>query len=187
MEELPEINDEFVKDVSEFDTMDELKADVKSNLEKSKAARAESLMKNSVLEKVYEANDIDVPDVMVESEIDNMMTEFDQQLRSQGLELTSYFQYLNVEPKDFREQLREDAFKKVKTRMIVTAVADQEKLEASEDEITQEFENMAKQYGLEADKIREMIGVQNIGMIAGYIKIRKAVELMYDSAVKKEA
>ena len=187
VEELPEINDEFVKDVSEFDTMDELKADVKSNLEKSKAARAESLMKNSVLEKVYEANDIDVPDVMVESEIDNMMTEFDQQLRSQGLELTSYFQYLNVEPKDFREQLREDAFKKVKTRMIVTAVADQEKLEASEDEITQEFENMAKQYGLEADKIREMIGVQNIGMIAGDIKIRKAVELMYDSAVKKEA
>ena len=71
--------------------------------------------------------------------------------------------------------------------MIVTAVADQEKLEASEDEITQEFENMAKQYGLEADKIREMIGVQNIGMIAGDIKIRKAVELMYDSAVKKEA
>ena len=187
VEELPEINDEFVKDVSEFDTMDELKADVKSNLEKSKAARAESLMKNSVLEKVYEANDIDVPDVMVESEIDNMMTEFDQQLRSQGLELTSYFQYLNVEPKDFREQLRKDAFKKVKTRMIVTAVADQEKLEASEDEITQEFENMAKQYGLEADKIREMIGVQNIGMIAGDIKIRKAVELMYDSAVKKEA
>lgn len=184
-EELPEINDDFVKDVSEFDTMDELKADVKSNLEKSKAARAETVMKNSVIEKVFEANDIDVPDVMVESEIDNMMTEFDQQLRSQGLELESYFKYLGKEPKEFREELKEEAFKKVKTRMIVSAVAEQENFEASEEDITAEIEKMAKQYGLEADQIREMIGTQNISMIAGDIKIRKAIDFMYDNAVKK--
>ena len=184
-EEMPEINDEFVKDVSEFDTLDELKADVRSNLEKSKAARAEAQMKNSVIEKVYEANDIDVPDVMVESEIDNMVAEFEQSLSSQGMELNSYLEYFGKDANGFREELKEEAFKKTKTRMIVSAVAEQEKLEASEEDITAEFENMAKQYGLEADKIREMIGVQNIGMIAGDIRMRKAVDFMYDNAVKK--
>lgn len=184
-EEMPEINDDFVKDVSEFDTLDELKADVRSNLEKSKAARAEAQMKNSVIEKVYEANDIDVPDVMVESEIDNMVAEFEQSLSSQGMELNSYLEYFGKDANGFREELKEEAFKKTKTRMIVSAVAEQEKLEASEEDITAEFENMAKQYGLEADKIREMIGVQNIGMIAGDIRMRKAVDFMYDNAVKK--
>lgn len=184
-EELPEINDDFVKDVSEFDTLDELKADVKSNLEKSKAARAEAQMKNSVIEKVYEANDIDVPDVMVESEVDNMMAEFEQSLGGQGMELKSYLEYFGKDEAEFRNDLREEALKKVKTRMIVSAVAKQEKLEASEDEISAEFETMAKQYGLEADKIREMIGVQNIGMIASDIRMRKAVDFMYDNAVKK--
>ena len=184
-EEIPEINDEFVKDISEFDTLDEFKADIKEELAKTKAARAENAMKNSVLAKVFEANDIDVPDVMVESEIDNMMSEFDQQLRSQGLDLNTYMQYLGKEPKDFRDELKEEAHKKVKTRMIVTAVADQEKFEVTDEEIDQELENIAKQYGFEADKMKETLGVQNLGMIAGDIKVRKAVDLMYDSAVKK--
>ena len=184
-QEIPEINDEFVKDVSEFDTLDEYKADIRTNLEKAAVVKAENNMKNSVIEKVFEANDIDVPDVMVESEIDNMMSEFDQQLRGQGMDINSYFQYLGKEPKDFRDELKDDAFKKVKTRMIVSAVAEQEALEATDEDITAEIENMAKQYGLEADKIREMIGAQNIGMIAGDIKMRKAVDFMYDNAVKK--
>ena len=184
-EEIPEINDEFVKDISEFDTLDEFKADIKEELAKTKAARAENAMKNSVLAKVFEANDIDVPDVMVESEIDNMMSEFDQQLRSQGLDLNTYMQYLGKEPKDFRDELKEEAHKKVKTRMIVTAVADQEKFEVTDEGIDQELENIAKQYGFEADKMKETLGVQNLGMIAGDIKVRKAVDLMYDSAVKK--
>ena len=141
-EEIPEINDEFVKDISEFDTLDEFKADIKEELAKTKAARAENAMKNSVLAKVFEANDIDVPDVMVESEIDNMMSEFDQQLRSQGLDLNTYMQYLGKEPKDFRDELKEEAHKKVKTRMIVTAVADQEKFEVTDEEIDQELENI---------------------------------------------
>lgn len=184
-EELPEINDEFVKDISEFDTLDELKENTRTNLEKSKAARAEATMKNSVIEKVYEANDIEIPDVMVESEVDNMIAEFDQSLKSQGMELSAYLEYFGKDSKAFREELKEEAYKKVKTRMLVGAVADQEKLDASEEEIAAEFENMAKQYGLEADKIREMIGVQNMGMIAGDIRMRKAVEFMYDNAVKK--
>ncbi len=186
-EEVPEINDEFVKDVSEFDTLDEYKADIKAELEKSKAARAENAMKNKVIEKVFEANDIDVPDVMVESEIDNMMSEFDQQLRSQGLDLNTYMQYLGKDPKEMRDELKDEAFKKTKTRMIVTAVAQQEDFQVTPEEVNAELENMAKQYGLEADKLREMIGEENLSMIEGDIKVRKAVDMMYDSAVKKQA
>ncbi len=184
-EEVPEINDEFVKDVSEFDTLDEYKADIRKELEKSKAVRAENSMKNKVIEKVFEANDIDVPDVMVESEIDNMLSEFDQQLRSQGLDLNTYMQYLGKDPKEMKDELKEEAFKKTKTRMIVSAVADQEDFQVTEEEVNAELENMAKQYGLEVDKLREIIGEANLGMIEGDIKVRKAVDMMYDSAVKK--
>ena len=109
-----------MKDVSEFDTLDEYKADIRKEREKSKASRAENAMKNKVIEKVFEANDIDVPDVMVESEIDNMISEFDQQLRSQGLDLNTYMQYLGKDPKEMRDELKDEAFKKTKTRMIVS-------------------------------------------------------------------
>ncbi len=184
-QEIPEINDEFVKDVSEFDTLDEYKADLREQLEKAAAVKAENKMKNNVIEAVFNANDIDVPEVMVESEIDNMMSEFDQQLRGQGMDLQSYFKYVGADPADFRKELRDDAFKKTKTRMLVTAVAEQEDFEVTDEEISAELEKMAKQYGLEVDKLREMIGVENVGVIAGDIKIRKAVEFMYDNAVKK--
>ena len=183
-EEVPEINDEFVKDVSEFDTLDEYKADIRKELEKSKASRAENAMKNKVIEKVFEANDIDVPDVMVESEIDNMISEFDQ-LRSQGLDLNTYMQYLGKDPKEMRDELKDEAFKKTKTRMIVSAVAEQEDFQVTEEEVNAELERMAKQYGLEVDKLREIIGEANLSMIEGDIKVRKAVDMMYDSAVKK--
>ena len=184
-EELPEIDDDFVKDISDFDTLDEFKADLRSNLEKSAAAKAESQMKNSVIEKVFEANEIDIPDVMVESEIDSMMSEFDQQLRGQGMDLDTYSQYVGKTAEDFRKEVKEDAYKRVKTRMLISKIAEQENFEVSNDEINTELENMAKQYGLEADKLREMIGAENVGMIAGDIKIRKAVEFIYDNAVKK--
>lgn len=184
-QEIPEIDDDFAKDVSEFDTLEELKASKKEELAKSKAAQAENSMKNSVIEKVFEANEIDVPEVMVQSEIDSMINEFDQQLRAQGMDLQSYFQYLGQDQGTFREQLREDAFKRTKTRMIVSKIADQEDFEVTEDEVKEELENMAKMYGLEAEKLTEMIGAENLGAMKGDIKIRKAIDFMFDNAVIK--
>ena len=184
-EELPELNDDFAKDVSECDTLEELKKETEENLKKAAAARAESRMKNSILEKVFNANDIDVPDVMVEDEITNMMNEFDQQLRSQGMNLEQYFQYLGKEPAEFREELKEEAFRKVKTRMLVSAVADVENIQATEEDLDKEFELMAIQYRLDADKIREMMGTANIGYIEKDIRIRKALDFMYDQAIIK--
>ena len=184
-QELPEINDEFVKDVSEFDTMDELKEDTRRKLEEMKQKRAEDTMKNSVIEAVYEANEIDVPDPMVEQELDNMIREFDQQLRAQGMDINTYFQYIGKDPSEFRTEMKDEAFKKTKTRMIVSWIAEHEDFEVSDEEVSTEIENMAAQYGLEKDKLVEMLGEDNLGMIKGDLKVRKAVDYMYDNAVKK--
>ncbi|MDO4869960.1 MAG: trigger factor [Bacillota bacterium] len=183
--EKPEIDDDFVKDVSEFDTLDELKASKREELEKAAAVRAENSMKNSVIEKVFEANDIEVPDVMVQQEVESMMNEYDQQLRAQGMDLQTYIKYMGQDPAEFAESLKDEAFKKTKTRMIVSKIADQEDFEVTEEEVKTELENMAKQYGLDVEKLTEIIGADNIGAIEGDIKIRKAVDLMYETAVKK--
>ncbi|MBQ8151281.1 MAG: trigger factor [Firmicutes bacterium] len=186
-EEVPEIDDEFVKDISEFDTLDELKADERAKLEKQNAQTAEQTMKNSALEKVYEANDIDVPEVMINTEIDNMISEFDQQLRAQGMDMESYFKYLGQDADEFRESMKEDAEKRVRTRMIVRAIADQEDFQATEEEVDAELESMAQQYELEASSLKEMLGEENIRMITGDIRIKKAIDFIYDNAVVKEA
>ncbi len=184
-EELPEINDEFVKDVSEFDTLDELRADTRKKLEEDAEARDENKMKDDILKNIYESNDIDVPEVMVESEIDNMMSGYDQQLRSQGMDMETYFKYMGTEPKEFRDNLREEALKSVKTKMIINAIADQEKFEATDADVNAEIEDMAKKYGLEADKVKEMIGAENVNIIARDIRLKKAIDFIYDNAVKK--
>ena len=183
--EVPAIDDDFVKDVSEFDTLDELKASKREDLQKAAEARAEEQMKNSVIEKIFEANDIDVPDVMVEEEIDSSLQQFDQQLRVQGMDLNTYVQYMGEDMNKFRESIREDAFKKTKTRMLVAKIVDQEGFEVSDDEIHEYLEDMAKQYGMEVDKLVEAIGPQNVATLGGDIKMRKAVDFVYENAVIK--
>src|SRR5665648_990298 len=182
-EELPELNDEFAKDVSEHDTIQDLKAETKLNLEKAAEARALSKMKNDVIEKVFNANEVEIPKIMVEEEIDSMMEEFKQQLSHQGLNIEQYFEYLKKDAASFREDLREEASKKVKTRMLVAAVAKAEALEVTKEEIDKELELMAIQYKLDVDKIREMLGAENFSFLEKDIKIRKAVDFMYENAV----
>jgi trigger factor len=181
--EKPELNDEFAKDVSEFDTLEDLKKDSREKLEKAAESKAEYETKNAVLEKVYEANDIDIPEVMVEDQIDEMMQEFDQQLRYQGLDLQKYFEYLQKEPKEFREELRADAYKKVKTRLIVEAVANAEKLEATDEEVEAELKAMADQYKMEVEKLKEAMKAENYTFVAKDIKMRKAVDFMFENAI----
>ena len=185
--EVPEIDDDFVKDVSEFDTLDELKASKREELQKAAEARAEDQMKNSAIEKVFEANDIEVPNVMVEEEINSSLQQFDQQLRAQGMDLNSYVQFMGEDMDKFRESIREDAFKKTKTRMLVAKIVDQEEFEVSDDELKEYIEDMAKQYGMEADKLIETIGPQNVATLGGDLKMRKAVDFIYENAVIKES
>ena len=181
-EEIPELNDEFAKDVSEWDTLEDLKKETKENLEKTAKAKSEDMMKNKVLEKIYDANEIDVPNAMVEEEMDAMMNEFNQQLKHQGLDLQKYFQYLNKDPGEFRQEIKEDAFKRVKTRMIIGKIAELEKIEATAEELDSQFELLGMQYQMDKEKVKELLGEGNTKLFEKDIQMKKAVELVYEKA-----
>ena len=181
-EEIPNLDDEFAKDVSEWDSLEELRNETRENLEKSTAARNEDFMKNAVLEKVFNSNDIDVPKAMVEDEIDNMMREFDDQLKQQGMDLQKYFQYLNKEPKEFRDEIREEAEKRIKTRMIVGKIAEVEKIEATEEELDAQLEMIGMQYQMDKEKVKELLGEGAAQLFAKDIQMKKAIDFIYEKA-----
>ncbi|MDR1247416.1 MAG: trigger factor [Clostridiales Family XIII bacterium] len=186
-EEKPEINDDFAQDVSEFDTLSDLRADLRRKLEESAHSRSEMEMKNAVIEKIYLANEIDIPDVMVERQMDELVDEFAQQLRYQGLSPEQYYEYSGKDEAAFRDGLRDDAFKRIKTRLLVRAVADAENFTADEDEIEKEIADMADMYKTESAKLRESMGDTGIKMIRDDIRNRKAVDFLFANAVIEPA
>lgn len=181
-EELPELDDEFVKDISELDTLDEFREFTAGRLQSERDNMTESIMKDDLLDKVCEANDFDVPDAMVETEVDNMMQEYDQQLRAQGMDLATYIQYMGRTVEEFREDMKMSAFRRVKNRMVLRAIANQENIEASEEEVEKQLEEMGQQYHIEIDKLKEMLGEQNIKAIGQDVRIQKAIDLMFEEA-----
>jgi len=181
-EELPELNDDFAKDVSEHDTLDELKKDIKEKLEEAFKLSSENQMKNALIDKIYNANDIEVPKTMIEDEIDNMMNEFDQQLRYQGMGLEQYLGFMQKDPLEFRVELQPEALKKVKTRMLVSKIAEQEKLEVTQEEIEQEMEMIAKQYKMELEKVKAIFSPQQVAFLEKDLKMKKAVDLVFENA-----
>lgn len=184
-EQLPELDDEFVKDVSEYDTLEELKKATRERLEKYAKASAETKMQDAALVKVVEANEIEVPAVMVEDEMSRMMQELDQQLRYQGLNLNQYMEFTGKDMAAFRDEIKPDAERQVKTRMILSGIAEAENIEISEKEMDEEINVMAAQYQMEADKIKEMIGAENLTYFQKDLKVKKAIKFIYDNAVIK--
>ena len=184
-EQLPELDDEFAKDVSEFDTLEELKQSTRERLEKYARASAENQMQDAALVKVVEANEVEIPRVMVEDEMDRMVQELDQQLRYQGLSIPQYLEFMKKEMAEFRDELRPDAERQVKTRMILMGITEAEKFEVSEEETEEELKAMAIQYQTTADKIKEMIGVENLTFLQKDLKVKKAIKFIYDNAVIK--
>ena len=181
-EQLPELDDEFAKDVSEFDTLEELKNSTRERLETYAKASEERQMQDAALAKVVEANEVEIPSVMIEDEIDRMIQELDQQLRYQGLSVDQYVEFVGKDAKAFRDELRPDAERQVKTRMLLNGIAEAEKIEVSQEELEKELEDMAVQYQTTADKLKEMIGVENINFLQKDMKIKKAIEFIYDNA-----
>ncbi len=184
-EQLPELDDEFAKDVSEYDTLEELKKANRERLEAYAKAGSESQMKDAAIGKVVEANEVEVPAAMVEDEIDRMANELNQQLAYQGLSLNQYLQYTGKDVAAFRDEIRPEAEKAVKTRIILTGIAEAEKLEATADEIEEEIKVMAAQYDMTADKVKELIGEDNMKFLGKDLKVKKAIEFIYDNAVIK--
>ena len=181
-EQLPELDDEFAKDVSEYDTLEELKNANRERLEAYAKTSAENQMKDAAILKVVEANDVEIPRAMVEDEIDRMIGELNQQLRYQGITIDKYLEFTGKSMADFREEVRPEAEKAVKTRIILMGIVEAEKIEVSAEEMEKELELMAAQYQMSADKIKEMIGVENLTFLQKDLQVRKAIDFIYDNA-----
>jgi len=133
---------------------------------------------------VYNANEVDVPDVMIDDETENMLGEFENRLRYQGVTLEQYLEYINKDVADLKNELRVEALKKVKTRMLLTKIAEQEKFEVTEEEMEKEITTIAGQYGMETDKVKEIMG-DRTAMVEKDIKVIKAVDFIFSNAVIK--
>lgn len=181
-EQLPELDDEFAKDVSEYDTLEELKQANRERLESYAKMSAENQMKDAAIAKVVDANEVDVPAAMVEDEINRMIGELNQQLRYQGLTIDQYIQFTGKSMAEFREEIRPEAEKAVKTRIILMGIVDAEKIEVSAEELEDEINKMAAQYQMTAEQIKEMIGVENLTFLQKDLQVRKAIDFIYDNA-----
>ena len=184
-EQLPELDDEFAKDVSEFDTLDELKASIREKLEKYAEAASVSQMKDKAIEKLVASNEVEVPAVMIEDEMSRMAQELDQQLRYQGMSLGQYLEFVGKDMAAFRDELRPDAERQVKTRLLLMGIVEAEKIEVSAEELDEEIKVMAIQYNTNADEIKKMLGFENLAFLQKDIQIKKAIEFIYDNAVIK--
>lgn len=184
-EQLPELDDEFAKDVSEHDTLEELKQATKERLETYAKSSAENQMKDAAILKVVEANEVEIPRAMVDDEIDRMANELDQQLRYQGMGLNQYLQFVGKDAATFREELRPEAEKAVKTRIVLMGIVNAENIAVTDEEREEELKHMAAQYQMEVDKLKEIIGEDNLGFLTKDLQVKKAIDFIYDNAKVK--
>ena len=184
-EQLPEVNDDFAADVSEYDTLEELKEHTKEDLQAKKDDGYKADAKDALVDQLYKDNQFDIPDVMVEDEITSSVNELDQQLKYQGMSIDMYLKYLGKDMNALRTEMKEDAREKVAKRIILKSIADAEKIEVSDDELEAELQKLADQYGMDIEKVKENIGESNMGMVKNDIKLRKAMDLIYDNAKVK--
>ena len=184
---LPEINDELASDVSEFETLAEYREDLKKKLQEKASETDISVMKDRALEKLYELNDIEVPEIMVKNEIDNMLYDMNQSLAGQGLGLQQYLEWTGKTIEEVREETKPDAEKRIRTRVLLKNIIRMEGLEADEEEVNSLMEDFGKQYGMTVDQVKGMAGSDTENYFKEDAQTKKAIELLYDNAVKTEA
>ena len=169
--ELPELDDDFAKDVSDFDTFDEYKADLKAKIEKRHETAADNAVEEKLVEVLIEKLEADIPEAMFVAETENFVRDYDNRLRSQGLDLATYFKYTGMTLDNLREQMRPQAERQVKARLALEKIAVLENLEATEEDINGEYENIANAYGVELDQVKASIDAE---AIAADMKVKKA-------------
>lgn len=182
--ELPELDDEFAKDVNEkVETLDELKNELRSTLEEQKKTASENAVRDSLLEKAAEQADINVPEAMIETETDRMLQEFGQRLQAQGMNLDMYFQFSGQTEEDMRNQFKEDAEKRVRVNLTLEAIAEAENVEVSEEEIEEEFQKMADMYQRSVEEIKALLAAQGgTDNVKGDLKLRKAIDVLVENS-----
>ena len=178
--ELPELDDDFAKDVSEFDTMDEYRADVKAKIAKRHEDEADRAFEDAILETLIKKLKADIPEQMYVAETENFVRDYDNRLRMQGLDLKTYFQYTGLTLDSLREQMRPQAEQQVKLRLALEAIAKQEKIEVTDEDIDGEIKRIAEAYNMEADQVKSMVPVDSI---AADMKVKKAMDLVKENAI----
>ena len=184
---LPEIDDELASDVSEFETLAEYKKDLKKKLQEQASETDLSVMKDRALEKLYESNDIEVPEVMITGEIDNMLYDMNQSLAAQGLGLQQYMEWTGKTIEEVREETKPEAEKRVKTRILLKNIIRQEGLEAGDEEIQELMKEFGEQYGMTIDQVKEMAGAETENYFREDAQTKKAIDFIFDNAKQKAA
>ena len=180
--ELPELNDEFASEVSEFDTLAEYKESVKADLEVRKLSDAKAAKQDAVIDKIIEDSKMDIPDAMLQTEQKNMINEFAQRMQAQGLTLQQYMQFSGMDNEKFMEQVKPQALSRIQSRLVLEEIAKAENITVTEEDYEAELKTMAEAYALELDKVKDMVGDEGRKQIEKDILVKKALEFAADNA-----
>ncbi|MEF9945628.1 MAG: trigger factor [Lachnospiraceae bacterium] len=183
--ELPELDDEFAAEVSEFDTLDAYKADIKEKIKEQKIADGKRQQEDQAVEQVIENAQMDIPDAMVDTQVRQMANDFAQRIKQQGLTIEQYFQFTGMTSEKMLEELKPQAVKKIQTRLVLEAIAKAEKIEVSEERLDEELTKMAEAYQMELDKVKEFMGDKEKEQMKEDIAVQEAITLVVDNAVDK--
>ena len=177
--ELPELDDDFAKDVSEYDTLDELKDSIRKNIAANHEKQADQKVENDLIDQIVAGMKADIPDAMIDSRIEELVQDFQYRISQQGLKLEQYLQYMGMTMDQFKEQFREQADKQVKMRLAMEAVVAKESIEATEEEFEAEIKQIADAYQMEADKVK---GLVDAAAVKKDLAVNKAIEFVKSKA-----
>ena len=180
--ELPELDDDFAKDVSEFDTLAEYKEHVKTNLVEKKENEAKHAKEDAAVDKIIENAQMDIPEAMLETQCRQMLDDFSRRMQSQGLSMDQYFQFTGMSAEKMMEDMKPQALKRIQTRLVLEKVAEVENIQPTEEEVNEEISKMAEAYKMEADKLKELLGERELEQMKKDMAVQKAVTLVADAA-----
>ena len=180
--ELPELDDDFAKDVSEFDTLAEYKEHVKTNLVDRKVNEAKRAKEDAAVDKAIENAQMDIPEAMLQTQCRQMLDDFSRRMQSQGLSMDQYFQFTGMTAEKMMEDMKPQALKRIQTRLVLEKVAEVENIQPTEEEVNEEISKMAEAYKMEADKLKELLGERELEQMKKDMAVQKAVTVIADAA-----
>ncbi len=185
VKELPELDDEFASEVSEFETLDAYKADIKAKIKEQKIAEGKRKQEDKAVEEAVANAQMDIPDAMVDTEVRQMANDFAQRLQQQGLTLDQYFQFTGMTAEKMTDELKPQALKRIQTRLVLEAIVRAENIEISDEKIDEEIQKMADAYKMEADKLKEFMGEKEKEQMKLDMAVQEAVTFLVDNAVEE--
>ena len=183
--ELPELDDEFASEVSEFDTLDELKADIKAKIKEQKVNDGKRAQEDAAVDAIIESAKMDLPEAMVDTQARQMLDEFAQRMQQQGLTLDQYMQFTGMTADKMMDELRPQAEKRIKTRLVLEAIAKAENIEITDEKLDEEIAKMAEAYQMEADKLKSFMGDKEKEQMKQDMAVQEAITFVVDNAVEK--